>query len=550
MSYRISPLADLKIYDKTRLLITANLVMALLSIIIGGIAALFVAGGRSTVSSLINVLGITHENYYIWLTLHGINMLIFWIIWAEITIVYFAGAVLLNSELYSIRLAWMAFAFMLIGQIMIEILVASGNASVLFTAYPPLAAHPLFYVGYLLFALGAGIAVIIFFLTIYNAKIKGAYTGSLPLVTWGAGIAAIIALTVVIQGAISMLYTLLWRVGLMPMNVMVYRWYFWGLGHDAQYLNISATIAVLYALVVLGTGLAAIRFINERYARIAFVLYPIFVVPGIGHHILVDPGWSYALKQASGSVGSHFLSVPTLLHGLALAGAIESVIRASGHTSLFGWIRKIPWSNPAISTTVLSLILIGFGGIIAQPQTTLQPNVNYHNTLWVPGHFHTLVAGATTMAFMVLFYYAIPALTSKKIYSVKIAKIQPYVFFFGILILATTMSVAGFNGSPRRTFFYPEMTLPQWTWVSPLIIVGALIAIIGGILFVFNIVATIFLSKPQKENVFEGLMTSFEIKTSKASKTGSLALCIIVGLILLLLYFYSFARLAGMPIFY
>ena len=151
---------------------------------------------------------------------------------------------------------------------------------------------------------------------------------------------------------------------------------------------------------------------------------------------MVDPGFSAIFKQASGSAGSHFLSVPSMLHALALLGGVEVTIRASGHASLLGWLKKIPWRNPAISGMILSMIMFGIGGIIAQPQTTLQPNLLFHNTLWVPGHFHLTVVGGTSLAFMSLSYYIVPLLTEKKLMSSKIATIQIYLFFIGIFKLS------------------------------------------------------------------------------------------------------------------
>jgi len=547
--YQVSSFGGLKIYKTTKHLVIGNFIMALISLSIGGIAAFFIASGRSALTPLIDFLALNNVNYYQWLTLHGMNMLIFWILWAEIAILYFTASVLLSWPIYKYQIAWFAFAIMLFGQILVEYSIISGNANVLFTAYPPLSADILFYIGYLCFVLGAGIAVILFFFTIYHAKVNGAYKGSLPLVTWGAAIAGIIALTVVFQGAFTLFYTLAWKLGLTSMNVMAYRWFFWGLGHDAQYVNVVATIAVLYALVALGTGLAAEKFINERFAKVAFALVTLFVVPGIGHHILVDPGFSTILKQASGSVGSHFLSVPTLLHAFAITGALEATIRASGHTSLFGWLKRIPWTNPAISATIFVLISFGIGGITAQPQTTLQPNLNYHNTLWVPGHFHFMVAGGTTLAFMALTYYVLPLLTFKKIYSIKLAKIQIFLFAIGIIILGMLMTILGYEGDPRRTFIYPSDLLSSWS-ITPLILLAAIIAISGGILFVFNTVMSL-ISVKKGEDIFEGMIVNFEIKNEKGiSKRGALLLCLIVIIILLLVYFLSFLRLETMPEFY
>lgn len=547
-NFETSPLGGLKVYKNSKRFILLNLIMAIISVSIGGIAALFVASGRSQSDMLISFLNINNYNYYAWLTLHGMNMLIFWILWAEVAILYFVGAVLLNSEIFSAKLALLSFFFMLIGQLMVDAIVAMGQASVLFTAYPPLAANSLFYIGYILFVAGAGIAVINFFLTIYKAKIEGKYSGSLPLVTWGASIAAIIAVVTVAYGLITFSFTLAWRIGIADINVMAYRWYYWGLGHDAQYINLAATIAVLYALIVIGTGFTASKFINEKYAKIAFGLLAVFVIGPIGHHILVDPGFSTVFKQASGSVGSHLLSIPTLLHAFALAGAINATVSSSFRTSLVSWLRRIPWTNPAISATVLSLISLAYGGALAQPLTTLQTNLNYHNTLWTTAHFHLTVVGATSLAFMGFFYYMIPAITSKRLYSVKLAKIQIYTFFIGILILATTMAISGYYGDPRRTLMTSEIGLPYWNGYTSFLAIGGFIAIAAGIMFVINILATIS-SKSKYSNVFDGMITNFDTKY-EPNKTGAFTLVLIIVIIILALYFFTFIRLGSMPPLY
>jgi cytochrome c oxidase subunit 1 len=393
--YRKCPVTGLLCHIPTQNLMVTNFLMAILSIIIGGVAAIVVGFSRSPLY-LVKDPG----SYYLWLTAHGVNMLIFWILWFEVALIYFVSTVLLNSPLASIRIGWLAFILMFIGWIAMQYSIFSGKASVLFTAYPPMVAETvLFYIAYLIYALGVFIAVILFFLTIYKARLEGRYSGSLPLVTFGAGIAAIIALTVIFHGAISIIYLILYRIGFIDtVNVMFYRWFFWGFGHNAQYVNVTAMVATWYALLTLATGYVAAKFVNEKYAKIAFILYVLFVVPGIGHHILVDPAFSVALKQASGSVGSHFLSVPSMLHALALLGGLEATLRASGSRGLFGWLAKIPWRNPGIAGLVFSMLLFGLGGIIAQPQTTLQPNMLFHNTLWVPAHFHWTVVGGTTLA--------------------------------------------------------------------------------------------------------------------------------------------------------
>ena len=90
----------------------------------------------------------------------------------------------------------------------------AGRADVLFTSYPPLKAHPLFYLGVILFAVGALLAVGLFFATLVVAKREKTYTGSVPLVVYGAITAAIIAVITLLHGAAIYIPTFLWSLGL------------------------------------------------------------------------------------------------------------------------------------------------------------------------------------------------------------------------------------------------------------------------------------------------------------------------------------------------
>ncbi len=548
--FRKCPVTGLLCHIPAQKLITINFVMSIISLIIGGIAAIFVGLSRSSL-----ILLRDPNQYYIWLTAHGINMLIFWIIWFEVALLYFIATILLNAPIASTRIGYLAFILMFLGWLIVEGTVFSGNATVLFTAYPPMVAHPAFYVGYILYIIGAFFAVALFFLTLYKARVEKRYEGSLPLVTWGGAVAAIIAVTVVIHGLIAITYVLLYALGKVEtVNVMFYRWYFWGMGHDAQYVNVSAMVATWYALLALGTGFVAAKFVNERYAKIAFALYPIFVIPGIGHHILVDPGFSVQLKQASGSVGSHFLSIPSMLHALALLGGIEATLRASGHTGLFGWLARIPWKNPAIAGMLLSMILFGIGGIIAQPLTTLQPNMLFHNTMWVPAHFHFTVVGGTTIAFMALSYYVVPLLLLRKLYSVSMARWQIYISFIGILIMGLAMTWMGWQGVPRRTLLLPDIVRSEWWLPMTILGIGSVIFIIGGVMYVLNILLTVLAGKKTTEagELVGGLIEQITIKDEKAaSKKGSFVIVfILLFIVLLALFFGSYIRLVGQPAFY
>ena len=60
------------------------------------------------------------------LTAHGIDMLIFWIIFFEIAVLYFCASTLLRCRIATPKIAWLAFALMLIGSVVNNIAVFRG----------------------------------------------------------------------------------------------------------------------------------------------------------------------------------------------------------------------------------------------------------------------------------------------------------------------------------------------------------------------------------------------------------------------------------------
>ncbi|MFN3286783.1 MAG: cbb3-type cytochrome c oxidase subunit I, partial [bacterium] len=157
--------------------IKLNAVVAVVALLIGGIAALLLGLTRWPRVHLLDPVW-----YYRLLTLHGLNMLIFWIIFFEVAILYFVATTLLNSRLFSAKVAWGAFVLMLSGAVLVDVNILSGTSDVLMTSYVPLRAHPSFYLGIILFAVGALTAVFNYFATLYIARRDRTYRGSVPLV--------------------------------------------------------------------------------------------------------------------------------------------------------------------------------------------------------------------------------------------------------------------------------------------------------------------------------------------------------------------------------
>src|SRR5210317_2100975 len=90
-----------------QLFIRLNAVFAVVHLLIGGIAAVLLALTRWPAVHLLPA-----DWFYRVLTMHGLNMLIYWILFMEVAILYFAGTTLLNTRLFSRKLAWASFALM------------------------------------------------------------------------------------------------------------------------------------------------------------------------------------------------------------------------------------------------------------------------------------------------------------------------------------------------------------------------------------------------------------------------------------------------------
>lgn len=495
--FRTCPSTGLKVHMPAQKLIWANAVTAVVFLLLGGVLALLIALTRWPAVHLL-----PQDLFYRFITAHGMTMLVFWIVFFEMAGVIFAAQTILGSRFPGIGFAWFNYILMLTGAIMAEVIVFMGKADVMFTAYPPLKAHPLFYLGIILFAVGALLYCFQFLYALVIAKKEGWHKGSLPLFTFGILVAVIIAIFTLVSGAAAFIPAFLWSVGWINyIDPEYFRITFWGFGHSAQQLNLAAMVSIWYLLAHLTTGAKPV---NQKMCRWAFVLYLFGINLGSIHHNLVDPGLSSTYRIFNTSYLFYAATLGSMIHAFSIPAAVETAQRAKGFTKgLFQWIVKAPWGQPGFSGMALSLIIFGFfGGVTGIILSVEQLNMLSHNNLRVPGHFHMTVVGGTTLAFMALTYYVIPLVLQRKIVGEKIAKWQPYVFATGLMMFTTGMHFAGVMGAPRRhwdvTFSNAVIQVPfdpAMNTMLALVGIGASLAFTGLLMYVYVSVASVFFGK-------------------------------------------------------
>ncbi len=514
---RTCPTTGLPVCLDAQRFIKLNAVCAVVFLLVGGIGALLLALTRWQTVHLLPV-----DWFYRILTLHGMNMLIFWILFFEIAILYFACTTLLNTRLYSVKLAWTSFLMMLVGALMVDYIIMAGKADVMMTSYLPLLAHPAFYLGIILVAVGALIGVGNYFATLHKAKQEKNYEGSVPLVVFGATAAAIIAVVTLLHGAITIVPTFLHSMGWIGQpDPLWYRMTWWGLGHMSQQVNVCAMVSVWYLLGTLTTGAKPL---NETVCRTAFILYIFFINLASAHHLLVDPGVGAGWKIWNTSYAMYLAVLASMIHGFTVPASIEVAMRMKGYTKgLFGWLTSAPWRNPGFSAFFLSLVIFGFvGGITGVTLGTQQINIIAHNTLRIPGHFHVTVVGGTTLAFMGLAFYVVPLLFQREYIFKPLARLQPYLFGIGITLTAMGMSFAGSMGVPRRSWDIEaagSVFGPAAHLFLGMVGIGGVLAFLGLLLFILLTVGTLLFGKSNAGKKMEDWGTARPISTGATPET-------------------------------
>lgn len=553
--FRTCPDTGLKFHKPAESLMKAFAIAAVVFLLIGGLMGLGVGLTRWPEIHLLEA-----NRFYQVLTAHGINVLIFWIIFFEMAVLIFASSTVLNCRLATPRLGWAAFALMVTGAVLNNYAVLwKGNSSVMMTSYVPMPADTLFYVGLILFAVGALIICFMFLGTLVIAKAEKTYKGSIPLVTFGGLTACIIAIFTIASGAIILIPTLLWNLGFISnIDAGVYRLIWWAFGHSSQQINVTAHVTLWYATAAIMFGAKPL---SEKVSRFAFLMYIAVLQIASAHHLLVDPGLSSEWKIFNTSYAMYLAVMASMVHGLTVPGSIEAAQRAHGYNSgMFEWLRKAPWGNPVFSGMFLSLIGFGvLGGITGVVMGAEQINLIVHNTLYVPGHFHGTVVVGTTLAFMAFSFWLVPIMFRRELILKKLASWQPYIFGLGMTGVSLFLMGAGTLGVPRRhwdilfsgnesgyEFSAAALTMMSLNGMS------VVLACVGGAAFIVIMVGTILFGTshaneklPQQMIVAPPAPQAYRgIGVGAINIPGTLAMVFVFFVVFALYYFINWKYLA------
>lgn len=437
--------------------------------------------------------------YYMSVTAHGILMALVFTTFFIMAL----GYAVAQKEVGTVpwrRAGWAAFWIATAGVVMALATVFAFKSSVLYTFYPPLQAHPLFYIGLTLLVVGSWVWAGAMIAAWRRARAtRGGRPASLAMHATAAN--AMLWLLATLGVAAEMLFQLIpWSLGLMEtVDPLLARTLFWFFGHPLVYFWILPAYTIWYAVLPREAGG---KLFSEPLGRMVFVLFLIFSTPVGFHHQFQDPGISAGWKLFH-TFNTMIISFPSLVTAFTIVASLEVAGRLRGGTGLFGWIRALPWGNPLVSSVLLACLLFLVGGFGGSINAAYALNSVVHNTAWVAAHFHLTVGSAAALTFMGACYWLVPKVSGRELELKLLAKVQPYLWFLGMVLFSFTGHVAGLLGLPRRVFATGYNGAPQaqaWEWLTSISALGGIVLFASAGLFVLVIVGTLLAGERREQS--------------------------------------------------
>src|SRR4051812_10183575 len=397
----------------------------------------------------------TPGQYFMSVTAHGVAMAYVLTTFFIMGFGYFVAVTALARPLPGKLWAWVAFWMSILGVVMAFIPILMGQASVLFTFYPPLTASPWFYIGLVLVVVGSWIwcALMIVAMRAWKRDNPGL---PVPLAMFATVANAVMWLWTTAGVAVELLFQVIpAALGLnAELDVGLSRTLFSWTLHAIVYFWLIPSYIAFYTMLPQAAGG---RLYSDTMGRLTFVLFLIYSLPVGLHHLLMDPQQSNAFKFLQVALTA-LVSVPTLLTVFTIGASLEIAGRLRGGRGLFGWIAALPWERPMVLATGLAFLMLGFGGFGGLINMSYGMNAMVYNTSWVTAHFHLIFGGTVVIMYFAIAYAIWPTLTGRAAPSLAAQRAQLWLWFVGMMVMTLPWHYLGLQGQWRRvaTFNYAD----------------------------------------------------------------------------------------------
>ena len=346
---------------------------------------------------------------------------------------------------------------------LVSFFLPSGAAKVGWTNYSPLATTTdltfanLFWTGQtqwlvaMVFLISSSLlGAVNFITTIINLRAKGMTWMRLPFFVWAMLVTGFLLLLAFPPLEVAAIMQLMDRlVGtsfFVPTGLFVngepfvtagggspllYQHLFWFLGHPEVYVLILPAIAIVAEIVPNNTRKPLWGYKTMVYAVMVLGFLSFIVW---AHHMYIT---------GMGTAVSTFFQTVTVLISVPSVILITSILISM-------WGGSIRFNVPMLFATAF-IPMFGFGGLTGLPLAFTLPDLHLHDTYYVIGHFHYVVAPGTIFALFAGIYYWFPKHTGR-LMSTSLGHLHFWPSLICMNGIFLPMMIQGMAGFHRRAF--------------------------------------------------------------------------------------------------
>ena len=375
------------------------------------------------------------------------------------------------------------------------------------TSYPPLSnlatrGQTIWLLAMVLLITSSLLGSINFIVTILHLRVKGLSMFRLPFFVWAQLVTAFLLLLAFPPLEAAAVLQLMDRVagtsfflpsGLVisgePLKVagggnpLLWQHLFWFLAHPEVYVLILPALGIVAEVIANNTRKPIWGYRLLIYATI-FLGFMSFVV--WAHHMFMT---------GMGTTMSTFFQTTTMIISIP-----SVVILTCFLISLYG--ANIRFTTPMLFATAF-LPMFAIGGLTGLPLGLTASDIYLHDTFYVIGHFHYVVAPGTIFAMFAGIYYWYPKATGRKMNDT-LGKIHFWLSFVAINGVFMPMFFQGMAGLSRR--LYDPTVYAHGRGVQPLNVLISISAWVLGaaqLPFIINFVASIWSGAKVSENPWD-----------------------------------------------
>jgi len=260
-------------------------------------------------------------------------------------------------------------------------------------------------------------------------------------------------------------------------DTVLFQHMFWFFGHPEVYVIIIPTFGFTNSMIS--------YYLRKRVSARASLMYSMYTIAFLGFFV-----W-----------GHHMYMVGLAHTTRMLFSTLTVMISVPAATKIMHWC--VTTVNSAIAMELPLLFTFTFiflfvsGGISGMCVAHTGMDILFHDTFYVIGHFHVMLAGAAMFGSFGAFYFYFPA-----IFGVKYSRIYAYLhysyYLVGQLMTVIPMFWLGYAGMPRRVLDYPA-SMGGWHSV---ISAGHMLSVAGLIAFFIMIFDSLRQGKAVIRNTF------------------------------------------------